>query len=466
MVIERRADGDPARALGVYALSRNVYIVRQVEVRALGGKALLNVLGQQSHFITRGDAVVAAGYGVLLALVKLCHGRRALIVDVIGVIGALRFVRGLGNITKLARVVIVDMSRHSTAQTRNARGRSVLLPMAHILILAEGIDPIVKGVEHLEGLVAAYVYGSRERINAVYDLKRDIHLIIAAVGGAGYGGVIAAVVAILYTRVSSGRADYGAELMIIGRVCVVCAVIDIRNIGVARNTAGRLVAVNVELCPAVEHTACLEIADDASRIVVGLYAAAGYAEVFDDRLGAVNIAEQTRGVVALCDYKLVYNKTLTVKDALEAVGLAAADGHPALALIERAVYDDAQVSRQEEGRVFGVVALVYELCEHFELLDVAYAVAYARLRVRLRLIERGHGYACRVDRGLRNIAGEGMSGILAARALNHARGGVEYPSAPLSAAVGRYPCVEKLQKIVASDVADGLFLFGRAHGGA
>ncbi len=44
MVIERRSDGDPARALGVEPLSRYIYIVRQIEVCLPCRIALLDVL--------------------------------------------------------------------------------------------------------------------------------------------------------------------------------------------------------------------------------------------------------------------------------------------------------------------------------------------------------------------------------------------------------------------------------------
>ena len=253
--------------------------------------------------------------------------------------------------------------------------------------------------------------------------------------------------------------------MVIGGVCIECAVIHIAAVGIADDTAGRLIAVYIHADPAVFHRARLEVADDAAGIRVRGYSSAD-TDILYYRLGAVYIAEQSGGIVALFDNELVYDKALPVECALEAVLLAVADGYPALAFIKRAVYNDAEVCCQEECCALGVVTLVYEVCEHFELLDIADAVAHALLCIRLRLIEGRHGHAVLIHRLLCGIAGVCLRGILSAGSLYRFSRCVKHPLAPFCAAVGGYPRVEKLQEVVARDRAHGFFLLGRAHGGA
>ena len=357
------------------------------------------------------------------------------------------------------------MRREAAAQTCDARSRFILLPVAHVLPLSEGIDPIVQGIEHLECLLTVNVYAPREVILAAYDLEVQNEAVGPCVGSSGNVGVIVAVVAVLHGAVYGRFADDAAVFVVVRRRAVHCAVIDLRVIHVADDAAGGLIAVYVHADPAVFDRARSEEADDAACIVVRGYAAAD-ADVFDDRLLAVDVSEQAAGVVRFIDYQLVYDKALAVEGSLEAVGLAAADGHPALALVERAVYDDAQIGREEEGRARGIIALVYKLCEHLELFNIAYAVAYAGLRVGLRLVERFHRHAVCVDRSLRGIAGVCQHGIPAADAVDAVGVRVEGPVAPSRAAVGRDPGVEQRQKIVACNVADCLLRFGRAHRGA
>ena len=357
------------------------------------------------------------------------------------------------------------MCREASAQTRNTGSRFILLPVTHVLPLAEGIDPIVEGVEHLDRLLTVYIDASRQVIFAAYDLEGQGEAVCSGIGRSRNVGVVVAVVAVLHGAVYGRLADYAAVFVIIGRRAVHGAVIDLCVIHVAGYTAGCLIAVYVHAHPAVFDRTCSEKADYTAGIVVCGYAAAD-ADVFDDRLLAVDIAEQSSGIVSLIDYQLVYNIALAVKDALEAVGLAAAYGHPALALVERAVYDDAQVCREEEGSTRCIVALVYELCEHFELFNIAYAVAYAGLSVGFRLIKRFHRHTVCINGCFGGVAGVCQHWIPAADAVNAVGIGVKCPFAPPRAAVCRDPCIEQCQKIVAGHAADGLLRFGRAHRGA
>ncbi len=234
------------------------------------------------------------------------------------------------------------MCREAAAQAGDARSRLILLPVAHVLPLAEGIDPIVESVEHLDGLLSVDVYASREVIFAAFDLEGYIKAVCSRGGGSRNIGVIVAVVAVLHCAVYGRFADDAAVFVIIRRRAVHGAVIDLRVIHVAGYAAGGLIAVYVHADPAVFDSARSEEADDATCVVVCCYAAAD-ADVFDDRLLAVDIAEQAAGIVRFIDYQFVYDIALAVKDALEAVCLAAAYGHPALALVERTVYDNAQI---------------------------------------------------------------------------------------------------------------------------
>ena len=112
------------------------------------------------------------------------------------------------------------------------------------------------------------------------------------------------------------------------------------------------------------------------------------------------------------------------------------------------------------------MSLVYELCKHFKLFYIAYAVADTGLRVGAGFVERLHGDAVFINGSFRGITGVCLHWVLTADTVDTVGIGVKHPLAPSRAAVGRDPCVEQLKKITACDISNGLFGFGRAHRGA
>ena len=93
------------------------------------------------------------------------------------------------------------MRREASAQTGNAGRRHVLLPVAHVLICAERIDPIVERIEHLERFLPVYIHAARERIVSVCDLKGNVYAVVSDARGPGDVGVVITVVAILHGAV-------------------------------------------------------------------------------------------------------------------------------------------------------------------------------------------------------------------------------------------------------------------------
>ena len=201
VVVERRSYGNPARTFNVDPLSRYVDVIGQVEVCILCGVALLNVLRQKSELVAGGYAVVSSGQSIRFAVVKLGHGCRAFIDHIIRIIRAVNLFGLLAYIFEARRIVKIYMRREASAQTGNAGRRHVLLPVAHVLICAERIDPIVERVENLERFLPVYVHAVRESIVSVCDLKGNVYAVVSDARRSGDVGVIIAVVAILHGAV-------------------------------------------------------------------------------------------------------------------------------------------------------------------------------------------------------------------------------------------------------------------------
>ena len=158
MVIERRAYGDPACALDVDALSRDIDVIGQIEVCIPCGIALLNVLRQKSELVAGGYTVVSSGQSIRFTVVQLRHCRSAFIDHVIRIIGAI-------DLTQAARLYIlgVEGSLKYICAGKLPRRRAMLagdmscFQWRMFCICAERIDPIVERIEHLE-LFSARLY--------------------------------------------------------------------------------------------------------------------------------------------------------------------------------------------------------------------------------------------------------------------------------------------------------------------
>ena len=251
MVIERRAYGDPACALDVDALSRDIDVIGQIEVCVPCGVALLNVLRQKSELVAGGYTVVSSGQSIRFTVVQLRHCRSAFIDHVIRIIGAIDLLGLLAYVFKTRGIVKIYMRREASAQTGDAGRRHVLLPVAHVLICAERINPIVERVENLERFLPVYVHAVRESIVSVCYLKGNVYAVVSDARRSGDVGVIIAVIAILDGAVYGRFADYCTVLMVIRSRTVGRAVIYARIVHISDDLACCLIAVYVHAHPAV-----------------------------------------------------------------------------------------------------------------------------------------------------------------------------------------------------------------------